>query len=238
MTNLSYGPFLSRIQAQEQGLRHYFNGKPCRNGHVEIRGVKKWNCLECDRKQKAAERVRDPERVRATERKTAQKHSVKKAAGVRAWREANKEYVLANDRKRYERIKNDPDLLAHRNSTVRAYWAKQRKLCTERAMEMKLRGRVYQALLRADTTKKSSSAKLLGCSASQVRAHLEAQFLPGMTWENWTMDGWHVDHIRPCASFDLTDEDQQRQCFHYTNLQPLWAEDNWAKSDKWEPVAA
>ena len=43
----------------------------------------------------------------------------------------------------------------------------------------------------------------------------------------------YLDHIRPCASFDLTDEAQQRECFHYTNLQPLWATDNMQKSDKW-----
>jgi hypothetical protein len=53
-----------------------------------------------------------------------------------------------------------------------------------------------------------------------------------MSWGNYGLHGWHVDHIIPCASFDLTDPEQQRQCFHYTNLQPLWAEDNLRKSDK------
>ena len=59
--------------------------------------------------------------------------------------------------------------------------------------------------------------------------HLEAQFKPGMTWDNYGLKGWHVDHIRPCASFDLRDPEQQRRCFHYTNLQPLWAEENLKK---------
>ena len=54
-----------------------------------------------------------------------------------------------------------------------------------------------------------------------------------MSWEN--MGEWHLDHIRPCASFDLTDPDQQRQCFHYSNLQPLWASDNLSKRHSWEP---
>lgn len=58
-------------------------------------------------------------------------------------------------------------------------------------------------------------------------AHLEAQFAPGMTWEN--RGEWHVDHIRPLASFDLTDPEQLRTASHYTNLQPLWASDNLAK---------
>ena len=55
-----------------------------------------------------------------------------------------------------------------------------------------------------------------------------------MTWDNWQHDGWHIDHIRPCASFDLADLEQQRQCFHYTNLQPLWAADNIRKGAKYE----
>lgn len=59
---------------------------------------------------------------------------------------------------------------------------------------------------------------------------LEQQFTEGMTWENY--GEWHVDHIRPCVSFDLSIPEQQQECFHYTNLQPLWAKDNLQKSDK------
>ena len=49
----------------------------------------------------------------------------------------------------------------------------------------------------------------------------------GMSWENH--GDWHVDHIRPCCSYDLTIEEEQKKCFHYTNLQPLWAEENLSK---------
>ena len=61
--------------------------------------------------------------------------------------------------------------------------------------------------------------------------HIEKQFKPGMTWERY--GEWHVDHIRPCASFDLTDPEQQTICFNYENLQPLWAIDNMKKGAKW-----
>ena len=60
--------------------------------------------------------------------------------------------------------------------------------------------------------------------------YLEKQFKPGMTRENHGK--WHVDHIRPCASFDLIDPQQQRDCFHYSNLQPLWASENISKGVK------
>ena len=74
--------------------------------------------------------------------------------------------------------------------------------------------------------------ELLGVSMNEVRAYLELQFKSGMTWENYGYKGWHIDHIIPCASFDLTDPEQQRRCFHYTNLQPLWWHENLAKGDK------
>jgi len=71
---------------------------------------------------------------------------------------------------------------------------------------------------------------LLGCTVEELRAHLEKQFKRGMSWSNYGR--WHIDHIRPCASFDLTDPEQQRICFHYSNLQPLWAEENMRKGAK------
>lgn len=73
--------------------------------------------------------------------------------------------------------------------------------------------------------------KLLGADINTVRQHLEKQFLPGMTWDNH--GDWHIDHIKPCALFDLTQKCQQLQCFHYTNLQPLWAMDNIKKGKKY-----
>jgi hypothetical protein len=61
----------------------------------------------------------------------------------------------------------------------------------------------------------------------------EAQFLPGMTWEN--RSEWHIDHRLPCAAFDLLNPVHQRACFHFSNLQPLWAEDNQRKRDSYDP---
>jgi len=74
--------------------------------------------------------------------------------------------------------------------------------------------------------------RLVGCSMEQLRKHLEEQFAAGMSWENYGK--WHMDHIKPCASFDLSREAEQHKCFHYTNLQPLWAKDNLRKSAKYE----
>ena len=75
------------------------------------------------------------------------------------------------------------------------------------------------------------SAELTGCTGKELRAYLESQFQDGMTWENYGSK-WHVDHKRPIASFDLSNMEQVRACFYYTNLQPLWAHDNLAKGAK------
>ena len=75
---------------------------------------------------------------------------------------------------------------------------------------------------------------LLGYTADDLRSHLEAQFQIGMSWDNYGLYGerWHVDHIRPVASFKLPEE--LAECFALENLQPLWAIDNLTKHAKWE----
>lgn len=74
---------------------------------------------------------------------------------------------------------------------------------------------------------------MLGCSLAYFITYIERQWLPGMSWENYGRNGWHIDHKKPCAGFDLSDPEQQRVCFHHTNMQPLWARDNLSKNDRW-----
>ena len=96
----------------------------------------------------------------------------------------------------------------------------------------KLRDRVYQAVVNGNGKKLYTTKELIGCSVEKLREHLENQFKPGMNWDNHSRYGWHIDHIIPCASYDLTDPQQQKECFHYTNLQPLWAHENLSKGSK------
>jgi Prasinovirus endonuclease VII len=77
-----------------------------------------------------------------------------------------------------------------------------------------------------------NTGKLVGCSIPELRGHLEKQFASGMSWSNYGQ--WHIDHIKPCSKFDLSYPVQQKECFHYTNLQPLWAKDNIRKGAKYE----
>jgi Prasinovirus endonuclease VII len=70
---------------------------------------------------------------------------------------------------------------------------------------------------------------IIGCTKLELVAHIEAQFEPGMSWGNYGCTGWEMDHVKPCASFDLTDADQLQACFHFTNLRPRWQADNRAR---------
>jgi hypothetical protein len=93
-----------------------------------------------------------------------------------------------------------------------------------------LRTRLRHAL--KNNQKSGHLLELLGCSIKFLKMYLEVQFTDGMTWNNYGK--WHVDHIRPCASFNLSNPKSQQECFHYTNLQPLWKIDNQSKGDKYE----
>jgi transcription elongation factor Elf1 len=94
-----------------------------------------------------------------------------------------------------------------------------------------MRSRLLSALTRKNAKKNYRTMDLIGESPSFVMGYLEAKFTEGMTWENH--GEWHIDHIKPCCSFDLTKEEEQIKCFHYSNLQPLWAEENLKKGGKY-----
>lgn len=111
----------------------------------------------------------------------------------------------------------------------REWQRKQRETDPTYKLRINLARRIRDAMV---LNRKSLPTMLLtGCSIDELRAHLERQWLPGMSWINYSVHGWHIDHIVPCSAFDLSNPEEQKRCFHYTNLQPLWAIDNWRKSD-------
>ena len=199
----------SRKEALELGSKFYFTGKPCPRGHVAPRYTSAKKCTECvpiENRSRIAQIVG-----------WCRQNKGKRLAAQRKWREANIEQANASNR-RYEK-------------TPAGKAARKRK---EQAPNAVIRDRLYSRLsiaVRAQDAKKAGRThELTGCSWEYLKAWLEAQFLPGMSWDN--RGDWHIDHIIPCASFDLTDPEQQKACFHYTNLQPLWAEENIRKGAK------
>ena len=98
-------------------------------------------------------------------------------------------------------------------------------------VKVNIRKRVRNALKCKGLVSKGC-IRFLGCSSKELIDHLESKFQPGMSWDNYGTHGWHIDHIKPLSSFDLTQEESLKVVCHYTNLQPLWAEDNIRKSNK------
>jgi hypothetical protein len=96
-----------------------------------------------------------------------------------------------------------------------------------------IRHRVSDRLKNYSKNNKKHTMEYVGCTIDVLREHLEDRFSDGMTWEN--QGDWHIDHIRPCASFNLENESERYMCFHYTNLEPLWAKDNMSKGDFYDP---
>ena len=108
-----------------------------------------------------------------------------------------------------------------------AHKRKRHKEDPQYAMRCRLRARIKQWL---KGNKSAPTAELVACTEKECNEWLESQFLPGMTWEN--RDLWHIDHMKALDSFNALDPAEQRKACHYTNLQPLWAKDNFEQSNK------
>ena len=155
------------------------------------------------------------EQFKNSEKLWRQKNKDHKCRTDTIWREANKDHCRIARRK-YEqhRLNTDP--------------------CFKIAKA--LRHRLNEAL--KTNQKVGSAVNDLGCSIKEFKVYLEDKFHPHpmtgqlMTWDNHTLRGWHIDHIVPLISFDLTDRDQLLKACHYTNMQPLWWRDNIVKGTK------
>ena len=142
----------------------------------------------------------------------------------KAYYKVNKDKIKL-ERKDYFKVNKDKILLKQK-----AYTNNKRKIDIQYKLSCNLRSRLNSAI--NNNYKSGSAVKDLGCSIEELKSYLESTFQSGMSWDNWTTDGWHIDHIKPLTSFDLTDRNQLLEACHYTNLQPMWATDNLTKSDK------
>ena len=142
-------------------------------------------------------------------------------------KEYNKQYHIKNKEqlKEYNKqyhIKN--------KEQIREYTNNRLKTDPLFALTCRIRCLIRGTITNKGYTKKSKTHEILGIDWMGLKEHMERQFIGGMNWEN--RDQWHIDHIKPCCKFNLLDKNEQIKCFHYTNLQPLWAKDNLSKGGK------
>tara|TARA_Y100000389_G_scaffold196556_1_gene229670 strand:+ start:1036 stop:1683 length:648 start_codon:yes stop_codon:yes gene_type:complete len=149
-------------------------------------------------------------------------------------KEYNKKYREIHgkeiDKKDWQKRKNDEKYRKYQLEYRKPY-EKAKRINDLNFKIKKNTSRRIRELLSGVGGKQHTTNKYIGCSIDYLKDHLEQQFQESMSWSNY--GDWHIDHIIPCAAFDLTDKFQQKACFHYTNLQPLWASENITKSDNY-----
>lgn len=145
------------------------------------------------------------------------------------FRDNNKEYfrLYRVSHKEHRKDYNKRFVGTHRDYMAK-YQREKRKTDILFKLRVNLRARLNRAINR--NTKVGSTVKDLGCSILELKFYLEDRFKEGMTWKNY--GDWHIDHIIPLASFDLTDREQFLKACHYSNLQPLWASENISKGKR------
>ncbi len=182
----------------------------CKKCKKEYRAKYYQENLEKEKERHAKYRRENSEKIREFKAKYYQENSEKVKERVKKYQRENSEKIKES-RAKYERerYKNDENF---RIVTL-------------------LRNRLGISLKSQSAKKSKRTLELVGCSRDELWEHLENQFKDGMTRQN--QGEWHIDHIKPCSLFDLTDPEQQKECFNYKNLQPLWAEENLRKGAKW-----
>jgi hypothetical protein len=143
----------------------------------------------------------------------------------RKWYSKNREKALEYQSEYRQRTKKK-----QREYAKRAYAKRKLRYATDVNFRLAsgLRNRLGRAI--KSEFKTGSAVGDLGCTIKELKSYLESKFQSGMNWENWTRDGWHIDHIVPLCKFDLTNPSELKKACHYTNLQPLWVEDHKIKT--------
>lgn len=204
-------------------------------------------CKKCRRKYVD----KNIEKKRQYERDTRCKYKEKRKTYIKKYCKTQKHKDYIDEYRHRDYVKQ----LTHRKTTTPEYRAKRREyrrrnydeiIVKEREYRKRnakkpeirimrsLRARLQTILKRSNGSKSNKMIELVGCTMPFLRQYLESLWKPNMRWDNYgkNMDNWVMDHIIPCAKFDLTDPKQQKECFHYTNLQPLWFLENASKLDK------
>jgi hypothetical protein len=211
--------------------------KTTKNTRTNKKGFLVSYCKKCSNKITTTWFQKNKEKKHAFDAEYRAKNREKRNAQKREHARQNREKILAYRRQFYqenrERLLDEKKEYAKKSRERLADYNKKRydNILNAR-IRQNIAVRIRGVLKRQKAYKNQRTMEYVGCTVAFLYSYLESLFLPGMTWEN--KSEWHIDHIRPCASFDLTDPEQQKQCFHYTNLQPLWAEDNLRKSDTWD----
>ena len=197
--------------------RNRFCSKECYDAYKPAYRRKRWK--EKAEQYRAAQRRQKANRLARMSEEELRQHKETVKARTDAWQ------------------KRHPERVAQYRATRKADKAKcaatRRRWRLSRTTAQRLYDRVRNVMLghvrRRECKLLEPPRKLIGCDKEALCQHIEQQMREGMAWDNY--GSWHIDHKQPVSSFDLSQLTEQRACFHYSNLQPLWGHENLKKAD-------
>jgi hypothetical protein len=184
-------------------------------------------CSSC-KNDKNKKYLDNPE-IKGKKRMYAKKYYSINIEKIKAYRNKPeiKEKCRISDKRYYD--KNRQKII----KKVGAYHEYKRSISDEYKVLTNLRCRLWNILFNTKLSGiRVKENEFIGCSKLELKTHLESKFKDGMMWSNYGICGWHIDHIKPCSKFEFNNIEDIKNCFHYTNLQPLWAIDNIRKGNK------
>lgn len=221
----------TREEALELGLKRYFDGKPCFHGHISFKFTCDKSCCVC-RLEKIKNKRKDPEF-----REKENKREMDKRKFNPEYHEKRKKI----SRDCYKKQREDKSFIALRNQKymewrmseqgkewIRNYINERNKNDPLFSISYRIRSAIKEIFRKNGFKKNGKTAQILGCSFEEFKQHIEKQFTTGMSWEN--RGEWHLDHIVPISNAKTKEDIIALN--HFTNFRPLWASENFKKSNK------
>ena len=217
----------------KKGIKKYLKEYYKNNKEKIDKASKKWNKEHKQQIKKYKKQYRESHKnqIRKYLKQYKQDHKKEIKEKDKNWYLNNKERLKIYKKKYNQNHKEEMRKWRNSHKKERNKWHRERrKKDLNFKISNNLRGRTNSAL--KQNSKSQSTISLIGCDFEYLAYYLQKQFKKGMNWDNYGRRGWHIDHIIPCSSFDLSKKSEQQKCFHYSNLQPLWAWENMKKSNK------
>jgi len=210
----------------EKQICEFYKRNDTKNGYRS-------DCKICFNKKTLEYKLNNKENIKNRKKSYFQKNKQVLLEKKQNWRKNNPEEYKKQTKNYWEKVKEVQSQkkkiwIETNREKYNSYWTNRKKNDPVFRLVTNMRSRIWKYTGLMSITKTNKTFDIVGCTPEFLKEHLEKQFIDGMTWENQGV--WHIDHMIPLSSAK-TEEELYKLC-HYSNLQPLWAEDNLRKGNK------
>lgn len=196
-------------------------------------------CKDCKKEIDREYRVRNAEKIRERDKKYYEQNAEKIRQRAKDWYDNNLERATEYRRDRFQTNKDQiyeyrKEYNERNHEKIKTYMNTYMQNRYHTNINYKVKSICNKRIRDCVRNKSKKTVEYIGCDIDFLKEWLEYQFVEGMTWDNMGIE-WHIDHVRPCSSFDFSNDTDISECYHWTNLQPLFARDNISKSNKVDP---